>query len=105
MNDAACSKKSPWLLFPLSWSWSFISFHFIDYSVGLFSENESFTFTGAWCFSTCLLDRQDKTKGMNFQFAASIRNAFGGDLNPQMLHESDFLLKIDASSTENTTEN
>lgn len=42
---------------------------------------------------------------MNFQFVASIKNAFGGDLKLQKLHESDFLLKIYACLTEKTTEN
>lgn len=71
-----------------------MSSNFIDGSVVLFTQNErSFTFTGAWYIPTCLLDGQDKTKIMNFQFVASIKNAFCGDLKPQRLHESDFLLR------------
>lgn len=78
-----------------------MSFNFIDCSVVSFSENErSFTFTGAWYAPTCLLDGQDETKIMNLQFVASIKITFGGDLKPQRLHKSDFLLKIYAFFTE-----
>lgn len=99
LNNAACSKKPLQPTVTLSWSWNFTSFNFTDCSVVSFSEDESFAFTGACYIPTCLLDGQDKTKIMNLKLVASIKNAFGGDFKPRMLHKADFFQKTYASST------